>query len=66
MQLMEVSGRPIKHVAEAEFRYSFRGIFLAFLVEVAGIEPASFGTKTGLLRAYFANRLLDPGYHTNK
>jgi hypothetical protein len=35
-------------------------------VEVPGIEPGSFGTKTGLLRAYFANRLLDPGYHTNK
>jgi len=32
-------------------------------VEVAGIEPASFGTKTGLLRAQPAWRFLSPGAH---
>ena len=32
-------------------------------VEVAGIEPASFGTKTGLLRAQPAWRFLGPGAH---
>jgi len=33
------------------------------MVEVAGIEPASFGTVTGLLRAHPAIDFLGPGSH---
>jgi len=36
------------------------------LVEVAGIEPASSGGLTGLLRAQSAIPLLDPTGHTDK
>jgi len=36
------------------------------VVEVAGIEPASFGTKPGLLRAQPANEFLSPSSHTGK
>ena len=36
------------------------------LVEVAGIEPASFGDLTGLLRAQLALPLLGPTGHTSE
>ena len=36
------------------------------VVEVAGIEPASFGALPGLLRAQFALPLLGPTDHANK
>jgi uncharacterized phage protein gp47/JayE len=36
------------------------------LVEAAGIEPASFGARSGLLRAQSAVSLLDPTDPTNK
>src|SRR5262249_35127980 len=35
-------------------------------VEVAGIEPASFGTSPGLLRAEPALAFLSPGVHAGK
>ncbi len=35
-------------------------------VEVAGIEPASFGTSPGLLRAQPALAFLSPGVHAGK
>jgi hypothetical protein len=35
-------------------------------VEVAGIEPASFGARSGLLRAQSAVSLLDPTDPTNR
>jgi hypothetical protein len=35
-------------------------------VEVAGIEPASFDARPGLLRAQFAVPLLGPTAHANK
>ena len=36
------------------------------MVEVAGIEPASFGAKSGLLRAQSAVAFLGPGGHADK
>jgi hypothetical protein len=35
-------------------------------VEVAGIEPASFDARPGLLRAQFASPLLGPTDHANE
>jgi hypothetical protein len=35
-------------------------------VEVAGIEPASFGVVSGLLRAQLAAAFLSPGSHASK
>ena len=39
---------------------------LSVVVEVAGIEPASFDARPGLLRAQFAASLLGPTDHANE
>jgi len=39
---------------------------LGVAVEVAGIEPASFGTEPGLLRAHPAIAFLSPSSYTGK
>jgi len=42
------------------------GLSKAALVEVAGIEPASFGTEPGLLRVQPASGLLGPDSHAGE
>lgn len=62
---------PMQHLLGAAFvsqkrKQPPRGDCFRWMVEVAGIEPASFDASPGLLRAQSAVPLLGPTVHANE